>query len=102
MGCPIGYHLHNLKKCENHLWRNVTFSQVAGFWLTLLKVEILHGCFSLFLNCTNGTKLCKASHNMKPKQIVMDNFYLLPPPVCGTIDVLTISETKLYALFLSA
>ena len=28
----------------------------------LLKVTLLHGCFPHFLNCTNGTKLCKASH----------------------------------------
>ena len=31
----------------------------------LLKVSLLRGCFSRFLNCTNGTKLCKASHLMK-------------------------------------
>ena len=29
---------------------------------TLLKVTLLHGCFSLFLNGTNGTKSRKASH----------------------------------------
>ena len=28
---------------------------------TLLKVKLLHRCFSSFLNCTNGTKLGKAS-----------------------------------------
>ena len=28
---------------------------------TLLKVTLLHGCFSRFLNCTNGTKSRKAS-----------------------------------------
>ena len=28
---------------------------------TLLKVTLLHGCFSRFLNCTNGTKSCKTS-----------------------------------------
>ena len=37
------------------------FSKVAGF-ATLLKVALLHGCFSRFLNCTNGTKSRKASH----------------------------------------
>ena len=30
----------------------------------LLKVTLLHGCFSRFLNCTNGTKSRKASHIM--------------------------------------
>ena len=29
---------------------------------TLLKVTLLHGCFSRFLNHSNGTKLRKASH----------------------------------------
>ena len=29
---------------------------------TLLKVTLLHGCFSCFLNCTNGTKSRNASH----------------------------------------
>ena len=28
---------------------------------TLRKVALLHGCFLRFLNCTNGTKSCKAS-----------------------------------------
>ena len=28
----------------------------------LLKVTLLHGCFSRFLNCINGTKSCKTSH----------------------------------------
>ena len=29
---------------------------------TLLKVTLLIGCFSRFLNCTNGTKSRNASH----------------------------------------
>ena len=29
---------------------------------SLLKITLLHGCFSRFLNCTNGTKLRRASH----------------------------------------
>ena len=39
-------------KREKHPWRDVT----------LLKVTLIHGCFLRFLNCTNGTKSCKASH----------------------------------------
>ena len=31
-----------------------------------LKVSLLHGCFSLFLNSINGTKLPKASHILTP------------------------------------
>ena len=37
----------------------VTFSKAAGF---MLKVTFLHGCFSSFLNCTNGAKSQKPSH----------------------------------------
>ena len=29
---------------------------------TLLKLTLLHGCFSRFLNCTIGTKSLNASH----------------------------------------
>ena len=29
---------------------------------TLLKVTLLYGCFSRFLNCAYGTKLCNSSH----------------------------------------
>ena len=47
------------KNREKHPWRIVTFSKAAGF---MLKVTLLHGCFSRFLNCTNGAKSQKASH----------------------------------------
>ena len=36
------------KKRERHTWRSDTFSKV-----TVLKVTLLHGCFSRLLNCTN-------------------------------------------------
>ena len=67
------------KKCEKNPWRSVTFGKVAGFCgslkvlafikpfeipqkpATLLKVTLLHGCFSRFLNCANGTKSRNAS-----------------------------------------
>ena len=38
-----------IKKREIHPWRSVTLT-------------LLHGCFSRFLICTNGTKLRNASH----------------------------------------
>ena len=45
------------KKREKHQWRSVAFSKVTCFKpATLLKVTLLHRCFSRFLNCTNGTK----------------------------------------------
>ena len=31
-------------------------------YTTLLKVTLLHGCFSPFLICANGTKTCNASY----------------------------------------
>ena len=46
------------KKREKHPWRSVTFR---------LKVTLIHGCFSRFLNCTNGTKSLNASHTMSLK-----------------------------------
>ena len=50
MFCSIWCHLYNLKKREKQPWRIVTFSKVADFLTaTLLKVTLLHGCFSLFL-----------------------------------------------------
>ena len=51
------------KKREEYPWRSVNFSTVAGLKsATLLNLTLLHGCFSRFLNCTNGTKLRNASH----------------------------------------
>ena len=51
------------KKREKHPWRSANFRKVAGFKpATLLKLTLLHGCFSRFLNCTNGTKSRNASH----------------------------------------
>ena len=46
------------KKREKHSWRSVTVSSACNF----TKVTLLHGCFSRFLNCTNGTKSRKAPH----------------------------------------
>ena len=43
------------EKREKHPWRSVTFSKA------LLKVTLLHGCFSRFLNCTHDTKSRNAS-----------------------------------------
>ena len=50
------------KKREIHPWRSVTFIKVAEPAF-LIKVTLLHGCFSRFLNCINGTKSRNASHD---------------------------------------
>ena len=52
MFCSIWYHLYNLKNVKS----------THGGVLLLLKVTLLHGCFSRFLNCTNGTKSHNTSH----------------------------------------
>ena len=52
MLCAIWYYLCNLENVEKtHIGKHPT----------LLKVPLLHGCFSCLLNCTNGAKLCNAS-----------------------------------------
>ena len=58
---PSSNHLcltHNRQKHpwkrEKHLWKSVTFSKP--------QVTLLHECFSRFLNCANGTKSYKTSH----------------------------------------
>ena len=59
------------KKRGKHPWRSVTLSKVAGFKSsTLLKVTLFHGCFSRFLNCTNGTKSRKVSHMINMINII--------------------------------
>ena len=49
--CTICYHLCNLKSVKN-----------TNGGVLLLKVILLHRCFSSFINCTNGTKSRKAFH----------------------------------------
>ena len=42
---------------------SANFSKVAGLKpATLLKLTLLHGCFSRFLNSANGTKSRNAPH----------------------------------------
>ena len=57
MFCSIWYHLCNFKNVKK------TCGGVL-LLVTLLvsKVTLLHKCFSRFLDCTNGTKSCKTSH----------------------------------------
>ena len=52
MRFAIWYHLYHLKNVKN------TQLQSA----TLRKLTLLHGCFSRFLNCTNGTKSRNVPH----------------------------------------
>ena len=58
MRCAIWYHLYNLKNVKN------THGGVL-ILVNFTKLTLLHGCFSCFLNCMNGTKLHNASHIAK-------------------------------------
>ena len=53
MRCAIWYHLYNLKKVKN---------THGGILILVLKLTLLHGCFSRFLNCANDTKSRNAPH----------------------------------------
>ena len=60
------------KKREKHPWSSVAFNKVAGRLkpTTLLKVTLLHECFSRLLNCANSTKWRKASHRKPLRSFV--------------------------------
>ena len=55
MLCAIWFHLFNLKNVKNN-------HGGAILLVISLKVSLLHGHFSRFLNCANVTKLRKVSH----------------------------------------
>ena len=56
--CAIWYRLYNLKNLKNTHRGVLLLVKLQA----LLKVTFLRGCFSLFLNCTNGIKSRKTSH----------------------------------------
>ena len=61
------------KEWEKQPWRSVTFRPA-----TLLKVTLLHGCFSGFLYCTNGTKLrC----HIYQKILLLSKYFFCKVPV---------------------
>ena len=58
--CAIWYYLYNLKTWKTPM-QECYFKQSCRLQpATLLKVTLLHWCFSCFLNCMNGTKPYKA------------------------------------------
>ena len=70
------------KKPEKHPWRSVP--------ATLLKLALLHGCFSRFLNSTNGSKLRNASHLLYLVNTLMFNV-----PKCDHFGTLCNKESKI-------
>ena len=64
------YHVKYKYFVDNSLIPICSANQWTGLYIirnlaTLLKVTLLHGCISHFLNCTNDTKLRKASQILK-------------------------------------
>ena len=51
----ISYHLYNLKNVKAPM-------EECYFRKVVLKLKLLHGCFSRFVNCINDAKSRKASH----------------------------------------
>ena len=60
MLCAIWYHLYNLEKAKSTHGGVLLLVKLQS--ATLIKVTLLHGCFSRFLNCANGTKSRNASY----------------------------------------
>ena len=58
MRCAIWYDLYNLKNVK----KTHEGVLILVNFLTLLKLTLLDGRFSRFLNCRNGTKSRNASH----------------------------------------
>ena len=73
------------KECLKLFARFGTICTILKKPATLLKITLLHGCFSRFLNCTNGTKSYKASYlecrwsSSSFKRIEYYNEIALPP-----------------------
>ena len=69
-------HLLNLKAGMRLFTRFGTICTILKTWKNthggVLKVTILHGCFSRFLYCTNGNKSRKASHIIKRRVSAAD------------------------------
>ena len=62
MLCAIWNHFYNFKKVKTP-WKSDIFLESYSIQpATFSKTTLLHGCFSRFLNSTNGSKSGKASH----------------------------------------
>ena len=62
MRCAILYYLYNLKNVENTHGGVLILVKLEALACSFTEINTPHGCFSRFLNCTNGTKSCKTSH----------------------------------------
>ena len=63
MHCVIWYHLYNLKNVKKTHGGVLTLVKLQAEACNFTKINTPPwGCFSRFLNCTNGTKSLNASH----------------------------------------
>ena len=60
----VWYHIYNLKNVKNTHGGAIPFVKFRLKLATLLKVALLHGCFT-FLNSEDGIKSCKASYDFE-------------------------------------
>ena len=67
MLCAIWYHSYNLKNVKNTHGGVLLLVKLQA----LLKVTLLHGCFSCFLNCAHGTKSRNAPYIFLYKEFLI-------------------------------
>ena len=72
MLCAIWYHLYNSKKVRNTHGGVLFLEKLQA--LAAIKVTLLHGCFSFFLNCKNSIKSRNASHSTLSRPAI--SFYI--------------------------
>ena len=60
--CDVLRYLVSFVQCKKHVSLVKFRLKPAVPATTLLKVSLLRGCFSRFVNCSNSTKLRKTSH----------------------------------------
>ena len=65
MFCAIWYHLYNFKNLENTHGGVLLLGKLQAKPADLLKITLLHGCFSRFLNCTSGTQIAQRITNVR-------------------------------------
>ena len=63
----------NFTKSNTPQWVFFTFFELY-YPATLLKVALLQGCFSRFVNCANGTKSRNASHTLYLKYYFIERY----------------------------
>ena len=71
--CATQYYLNNLKNVKNTQGGVLLLVKLQVTACNLIKVTFLHGCFSHFLNCTNGTKSRNAPYIFIARKLMKIN-----------------------------